>query len=148
MKKKGFYPRISLALKASRTIFCAGFDPILLQTYDKDYIETYLENKGWKIVNIYIFKSKTTLKLEFESKELASKFLNNTNTEVGGIKILQKHKETEVDPTINQCWGCGLINTDHTSQNCPGTKICLKCGDPRHQFFSYPISKKKKYTMT
>ena len=68
---KGFYPRISLALRASRTIFCSGFDPILLRTYDKYYIVNYLENKGWKIANIHIFKSNTTFKIEFESKEIA-----------------------------------------------------------------------------
>ena len=65
---------------------------MLTQTYDKEYIVTYLENKGWNIVDIYIFKSNTTFKIEFESKEVALNFLNNINTEVGGIKILQKHE--------------------------------------------------------
>ena len=57
---KGFYPKISRALKANRTIFCSGFDPVLLRTYDKDYILTHFENKGWKIVDVHIFKSNTT----------------------------------------------------------------------------------------
>ena len=141
-EQKGFHPKLSQALKASRTIFCSGFDPVLLQTYSKEYIEEYLENKGWKLVDIYVFKNKTTFKLEFESKEMAYNFLNNTNTEVGGIKLLQNHKEIEVDRTINQCWGCGLINTDHSSQNCSGQQSCLKCGDTNHQFFTCPIPKK------
>ena len=61
---------------------------------------------------------------------------------------MQKHKETEVDPTIHQCWGCGLIDTDHTSQTCNGYKICLKCGDPRHDFFNCPIPKKYEHMTT
>ena len=55
---------------------------------------------------------------------------------------MQKNKETEVDPTIKQCWGCGHIDTDHTSQNCPGHKICLKCGDPRHELFDCTLPKR------
>ena len=66
---KGFYPRISMALRASRTVFCSGFDPILLQTYDKDYIKTYLENKGWEIVDIHIFKTTQLLKLNLNRKQ-------------------------------------------------------------------------------
>ena len=93
-------------------------------------------------MDIHIFKSNTTFKLEFESTEVASNFLKNINTEVGGIRIMQKNKETEVDPTIQQCWGCGHIDTDHTSQNCPGHKICLKCGDPRHEFFDCTLRKR------
>ena len=118
-ESKGFHPRLSLALKASRTIFCSGFDPVLLHTYDKTYIEPYLESKGWTVKDVYIFNSNATFKIEFETKEMASNFLH-TNTEIGGIQILQQHKETEVDRTIQQCWECGLINTDHTSQNCQG----------------------------
>ena len=112
-----------------------------MRTYDKYYIVNYLENKGWKVADIHIFKSNTTFKIEFDTKEVALNFLNNINTEVGGIKILQKHKETEVDPTIHQCWACGLIDPDHISQNCHGYKVCLKCGDPRHGFFDCPIPK-------
>ena len=42
---KGFYPNISMALKANRTIFCSGFDITLLQTYDTDTIWGLLEEK-------------------------------------------------------------------------------------------------------
>ena len=138
---KGFFPKISLALKASRTIFCSGFDPVLLMTYNKETINEYLESKGWKVMDIYIFKNNTSFKLEFESKEIASKFLNSNNTDIGGIKILQEHKETEVDRTIKQCWTCGLINTDHSSQNCSGQQQCLTCGDTEHTFFNCPLPK-------
>ena len=125
---KGFYPKLPISLKASRTIFCSGFDPVLLQTYSKEHIVDYLESNGWLITDIYILKSKTSFKLEFPSTALANSFLNDSNTEVGGIKILPEHKETEVDRTIQQCWECGLINTDHSSQNCPEQHKCLKCG--------------------
>ena len=73
---------------------------------------------------------------------MASHFLYNTSTDVGGIKILQDHKMTEVDRTIKQCWECGLINPDHSSQNCPEQKLCLKCGDTSHEFFNCPIPKR------
>ena len=29
----GFEPRLSMSLKAARTVFCYGFDPALLNTY-------------------------------------------------------------------------------------------------------------------
>ena len=93
-------------------------------------------------MGIHIFKGNTTFKIEFKSTEIASNFLNNINTEIGGIRILQKHKETAVDTTIHQCWGCGRIDTEHTSQNCPGHKICLKCGDSRHELFNCPLPKR------
>ena len=139
---RGFYPKISMALKAGRTIFCSGFDPTLLQTYDTETIEGFLENKGWKVVGVYVMKNKASFKIEFESRELASEFLNNTNTEVGGIQILHNHKENEVDHTVHQCWRCGILQTDHLTQNCPRRQKCLKCGKEDHQFFNCPIPKR------
>ena len=64
------------------------------------------------------------------------------NQNIGWIQILQQHKKTEVDRTIQQCWEWDFINTNHTLQNCLGVKVCLKCDDLRHPFFNCPIPKK------
>ena len=53
-------------------------------------------------------KGNNTFKIEMQTKKEATKFLSNTNTAIGGIKLLQQHKEREIDPSINQCWGCGV----------------------------------------
>ena len=34
-KSENFEPKMSLALKSCRTVFCTNFDPVLLQTYNK-----------------------------------------------------------------------------------------------------------------
>ena len=88
-------------------------------------------------------KRKTTFKIEMRTKNEATKFLANTNTAIGGIKLLQHHKEREIDPTIKQCWGCGRINPDHKTLNCPQHSliICLKCGEKGHKFFNCQIPK-------
>ena len=106
----GLHPKISMTLKASRTIFCSGFDHALLTVYTKEFIQGHLENKGWEIVGIHIMKHTKAIKIEFPSSIQANTFLKNTNTSIGAFKLLQEHKEREVDPTINQCWGCGVIN--------------------------------------
>ena len=134
-----YSPRISMALKASRTVFCSGFDLALLATYDTDQIKKELEKKKWGIENIYIMNNKVSFKIEFKTKHQATKYLDNTNTAIGGIKLAQDNKEREIDPTINQCWCCGILNPDHKSQNCLGTQICLKCGSLDHKFFNCDI---------
>ena len=73
-------------------------------------------------------QNNTSFKIEFKTKHQATKFLDNTNTGIGRIKLAQDNKEREIDPTINQCWCCGILNPDHKSQNCLGPQICLKCG--------------------
>ena len=39
-------PQLSLSVKATRTIFCAGFDRAILQTYSREDIKTILVNGG------------------------------------------------------------------------------------------------------
>ena len=137
--EEGYEPRLSMALKATRTVFCTGFDRALLQTYSKEKIQELLEEKGWEVRGIFIMKNKYNFKIEFKTKEIATKFLANINTEIGGIKLTQQSKEREVDPTIDQCWTCGIINPDH--KNCQ-VLVCLKCGDGDHNFFDCRIPRK------
>ena len=80
-----------------------------------------------------------SFKIQFKSTLQATKFIGNTNTGIGGIKLMQQHKEKEIDPTIHQCWGCGILNPQHNSFNCPGPQICLKCGSLEHKFFDCRI---------
>ena len=61
-EESGYYPRLTMALKASRTIFCTGFDTALLRTYNKDQIKEMLSNTGWKVAKVHIMKRKTTFK--------------------------------------------------------------------------------------
>ena len=137
--EEGYEPRLSMALKATRTVFCTEFDRALLQTYSKEKIQELLEEKGWEVRGIFIMKNKYNFKIEFKTKEIATKFLANINTEIGGIKLTQQSKEREVDPTIDQCWTCGIINPDH--KNCQ-VLVCLKCGDGDHNFFDCRIPRK------
>ena len=60
-----------------------------------------------------------------------------------GILLKPEHKEFEVDPVIDQCWGCGQLNPNHSSNdyNCP--RRCIKCGRSGHQFFECSIPKVK-----
>ena len=138
----GLHPKISMTLKASRTVFCIGFDHALLSAYNKELIEEHLKSKGWEIVGVYIMKHTKAIKIEFPTSKQANIFLKNTNTSIGAFKLLQEHKEREVDPTINQCWECGVINPDHNTKNCQGLKICLKCGSTDHKFYNCRIPRK------
>ena len=133
---KGLHPKLSMSLKASRTIFCSGFDYTLLAIYNSEQvIKEHLESQNWDIAGIYILKYTQAFKIEFKTAKSANIFLNNTNTSIGAIKLIQEHKEREVDPTISQCWGCGILNPDHSSYNCHGTQVCLKCGSTEHKFY-------------
>ena len=120
----GFYPKISRTLKTKRTIFCFGFDASLLQTYDKNDIKDSLEKDDWLVTDVYIMRHNRSFKIEFLTIHHAIQFLNNRNTSIGGIKINIEHKINEVNSSIDQCWGCGHLQTNHTSETCQ-TQICL-----------------------
>ena len=60
----------------------------------------------------------------------------NTNTSIENVKIGQGNKEREVDPTIKQYWGCGELEPNHNTQDCSKTPICMKCGQPGHNFLT------------
>ena len=72
-KAAGFDPRISMKLKADRTVYCHGFDPILLSTYEPEHIKETLKNlpEKWKVVGVYIMQSKKSLKIEFITSDQA-----------------------------------------------------------------------------
>ena len=134
---------MSLGLKANRTAYCHGFDSALLGAYTPLDIKNTLiaQPEKWKVVGVYIMRSKKSLKIEFKSSEQARKFIASTNTSIGGIQLHKENKEIEIDPTIPQCWECGHINPTHNSDNCPGPKRCLKCGDRNHTFFQCDLPK-------
>ena len=140
--EKGFDPKITMAMKASRTIFCAGFDQDIITRYNQDDIKGYLEQRGWKVEGVYIMRNSRAIKIEFKTKQEATSFLTNINTSIGHVKLGQENKEREVDPTIRQCWGCGVLEPNHNTSDCRGTQICLKCGDRDHKFFQCRIPRK------
>ena len=81
------YPKICITLKASRTVFCGGFDPVLLENSSKENIQSILESNNLKIKGIYIMRSGKSFKVEFRTKEQAHKFINtHTNIEGGYAK--------------------------------------------------------------
>ena len=141
LKAAGFEPRLSMALKASRTVYCYNLDDTLLNTYTQHDIKENLIQAEWKVKDVYIMNSKKTFKIEMETSEEARKFINSKRTAVGHILIHRESKEVEVDPTIPQCWECGRLNPQHTSNLCPENKRCIKCGNHSHQFFSCPMPK-------
>ena len=132
---------MSMALKASRTIYCSGFDQSITFTHSNSDIQEYLEGEGWEVAGVYIMKNRKSLKIEFNTTNQATTFLSNINTSIGHVILKQENKEREIDPTIQQCWSCREINTDHSSHNCRRTPICLKCGQTDHKFFDCPIPK-------
>ena len=140
-KNKNFEPKMSLSLKACRTIFCTHFDRTLLEIYDKNSIMEILKDQKWKVRDIYIMKSRKSFKIEMSSRREAQKFLKLETINIGGIQIKDESIEPEIDPTINQCWECGVLNPKHNSQNCTGRKICIKCGSTSHKFYECLIPK-------
>ena len=139
--RANLYPKLSITLKASRTVFCGGFDPALLENSSKEDIQTILETNNWKIKGVYILRSGKSFKVEFRTKEQAYKFIN-TQTNIEGVMLKPEHKEIEVDPIINQCWVCGRINPNHGSGECSNTQRCLRCGERGHKFFNCNIPRK------
>ena len=142
-KAENFEVKMSLSLKASRTVFITNFDQSLLQTYSKYDIIEILKQHKWRVKDFYIMKSKKSFKIEMTTRKQAMDFLKEETINIGGIRISDDSKEPEIDPTINQCWECGIINPNHSSQNCTGRKICIKCGvsQTEHKFFNCPIPK-------
>ena len=68
MKAAGFEPRISMALKAARTVYCYNLDDALLNTYTQQDIKENLIQAEWKVRDIYIMNSKKTFKIEMETQ--------------------------------------------------------------------------------
>ena len=64
--KAGLTPKTSISIKASRTFFCVGFDPVLLINNNKDNIKHQLEGKHGEIDNIYILRSGRSFKVELK----------------------------------------------------------------------------------
>ena len=118
LKAAGFEPRMFLALKASRTVYCHSFDDSLITSYTPTNMKDNLIQGGWKVNNIYIMNSKKSLKIEFLDSAQANKFINKSNTSIGGIPIHKDSKEIEIDPTVPQCWECGQLNPRHNSSDC------------------------------
>ena len=85
--------------------------------------------------------SQKSFKIEFMSSSEARTFIESTNTNIGGIPLHKESKEQEIDPSIPQCWECGILNPEHNTRNCPGPKKCLKCNDRAHKFYDCPIPK-------
>ena len=69
----------------------------------------------------------------------AQKYINSTDTVIGGIKLTEENKEPEIDPTVKQCWSCGILNPNHNNDNCPNSKHCLKCFSSQHKFYQCPL---------
>ena len=61
---------------------------------------------------------------------------------IGGICLSENSIEPEIDPTINICWECGIHDPNHNSENCPGRKICIKCGETGHKFYECRMPRK------
>ena len=127
-----FETRLTMALKSTRTVFCSGFDESILRIYGVQEIKRELQGKGWGVVDVYIMQRTKTFKIEFNTRKEAEKFIINQNTSLGAIMLRQKEKE--VDPTVPQCWGCGVLYPNHKSQECQAQMICLKCGERDHIF--------------
>ena len=66
----------------------------------------------------------------------ARKFIKSNTTSIGVIQLSKENKEQEIDPTVGQCWDCGILNPTHTSHNCLRPRRCLKCLQHDHQFHS------------
>ena len=57
----GFEPRLTMPLKAARTVYCHGFDPALLLTYTEQEIKENLIQAEWSVNKIHIMNSKKNL---------------------------------------------------------------------------------------
>ena len=97
---KHYNPVISQELRASRTVFCTKLDQTLLSTYNKDEIKDILKNQGWNVNEVIITKSKKSFRIVMTDRNQAQKYINSTDTAIGGIKITEENKEPEIDPTI------------------------------------------------
>ena len=129
-----------IGMKAARTVYFYGFDTPLLATYTQpNMIKDILMQAGWKVREIIIMNSQKSFKIVMENNLEAKKFIASTSTSIGGIQLSKNNKESEIDPTIKQCWSCGILNPNHNNVNCPNSKHCLKCFSREHQFYSCPL---------
>ena len=128
-------PSMTLAQKASRTVFCSNIDPANATAYTYEEMKQSLLQQGWDITNIYMTKTKRSIKLQMAQQSLVQKFISHPYTYIGNFRITAK--EPEIDPTITLCWDCGQL--DYTSQNCTLQKLCIKCGDSSHSFYACSI---------
>ena len=140
-KASGFEPKLPMALKAARTVYCSNFDLALFDAYTHTAIKEHLIHAKWNVNNVYIMNSKKSFKIEFKTTKEARKFVNSKKNSIGGIQLHQNTKEMEIDPTVPQCYVCGILHPTHNSNNCPGPKRCLKCNSRDHQFYDCLIPK-------
>ena len=122
---KGFEPNLTMQLRTARTVFCYGFDPSLLDVCDAETIKNELTQANWGVSNVYILQSKRSMKIEFNSRATANKFLMENSINIGGIRIESHQMEPEVDPSIDQCYNCGIIDPGHTRDLCPHLLCCM-----------------------
>ena len=132
---KGFQPNLTIQLRTARTVFCYGFDTNLLEACDTETIKHALIAGSWKVSNVYILQSKRSMKIEFKSRSSANKFLEEKSINVCGIRMENHQIEPEVDPSIDQCYNCGIIEPGHTREKCPHGPCCMRCGYEGHLFF-------------
>ena len=92
----GFEPRLTMPLKAARTVFCYGFDPALLATYSASDIKEQLRQAEWDVRNIYIMESGKSFKIELNTTLEARKFIESNTTNIGGIRLLKENKEKKL----------------------------------------------------
>ena len=124
----GFQPNLSMQLRTARTVFCSGFDSSLLGACDAETIKQSLTDAEWEVTSVYILQSNRSMKIEFSSRAAANKFLDTNSINVSGIGIEKHQMEPEVDPSIDQCYNCGIIDPGHTSELCPHPPCCMRCG--------------------
>ena len=130
----GFQPNLSMQLKTARTVFCYGFDSGLLGACDTETIKQALIAASWEVASVYILQSKRSMKIEFNSRTAANKFLEANSVNVCGIRIERHQIEPEVNPSIDQCYNCGILEPGHTRELCPHPPCCLRCGYQGHLF--------------
>ena len=129
----GFEPRLSMALRASLTVFISGYDVSLTQMHDANHIKQLLTDQGWLTTNVYILQSKKAFKIQMKNKAEVNRFLEMNTVVIGNIQIAKKNIDKEVNPIIPQCWGCGKIQPGHNKDNCRH-KVCMKCNSNEHEF--------------
>ena len=100
-QEKGFQPRLSMALRASLTVFIAGYDPTLTQTYDATHIRQMLLDQGWEVRNVYILQSKKAFKILMKNKTEVNRFLEMDTVKIGNVQILKKQIEKSTQSYLN-----------------------------------------------
>ena len=75
------------------------------------------------------------MKIEFNCRSSANKFIELKSINICVIRLENHQIEPEVDPSIDQCYNCGLIEPGHTREQCPHRQLCMRCGYEGHLFF-------------